>query len=145
MSKKIHELNTEKDNLLRQMTPDQLEELKGHFGIEAAAEVYRTEPCARTLTEDLEAHLRYGMVYSNDKAFIMARYVRRDMPPEHIVDPWWNDRSGFTDTIHIYLASGDLSVFFTFPHEPAKWISFERRNKLRFYSYPALLKRCTTA
>lgn len=110
---------------------------------EKACAIYQSEPCARTLREDLEAHLLHGMVYSTPKAFIMARYVSRRMSDADIVNPWISEPTGLADCIHIYLAAGDLTQFFTFPHDPVKWISFERENQLRFYPYATLLQRCT--
>ena len=107
---------------------------------EKAAAVYDHPMCNRVLREDLEAHLLHGMVYANDRCFIMGRYVRRDMHPDHIINPWITEPTGLADCIHIYLAAGDISECFTFPHDPVKWVSFERRNKLRFYSYQQLLE-----
>jgi hypothetical protein len=73
----------------------------------------------------------------------MARYVRRDWDPGRIVDPWENDLAcAPPDCLHIYLASGDLKVFFTFPHQPVMWISFERHNLLRFHKYNHLRRLC---
>jgi len=93
----------------------------------------------------MEAHLLHGIVISTPTAFIMARYVCRDWPASSIVDPWENDLTcAPRDCLHIYLAAGDLLEFFTFPHQPVMWISFERRNILRFHSYQALKRRCIT-
>ena len=109
---------------------------------EQAARVYEQEPCARPLSSDLEAHLFHGLVYSTPEAFIMARYVCRDWPEEWIRDPWQNP-PGERDCLHVYLAAGDISKFFTFGHFPVKWCSFERGNVLRFHSYQSLKQRCT--
>lgn len=104
--------------------------------VEQAAAVYLSEPCARTFREDLESHLLHGVVFSTPTAFIMARYVARDWPPHRIVDPSQNNTTDdHLDCLHVYLASGDLTEFFTFPHKPCKWVSFERENVLKFYSY----------
>jgi hypothetical protein len=111
---------------------------------EQAAAVYEREPCARTFRSDLEAHLLHGIVISTPTAFIMARYVGSSWPTQDIVNPWCNDLNpSRRDCLHIYLAAGDLSEFFTFPHKPVTWCSFERRNILRFYSYQSLKRRCT--
>lgn len=115
---------------------------------ETAAAVYALEPCARTFREDLEAHLLHGIVISTPTAFIMARYVCRDWPSSVIVNPWLNPETDLTcasrDCLHIYLAAGNLGEFFTFPHQYATWVSFERRNILRFHSYDTIKRRCNT-
>lgn len=112
---------------------------------EAAAAVYEREPGPRTFTQDLEAHLIHGIVFSDATRFVMARYVSKSWPDEVIIDPWNNDQPGERDCIHIYLASGDFTEFFTILHKPATWISFERRGKpVRFHPYLTLLKRCTS-
>jgi len=113
--------------------------------VEQAASVYGRELCARTFREDLEAHLLHGIVINTPKAFIMARYVCRDWPASAIVDPWQNDLTcAPRDCLHVYLAAGDLLEFFTFPHVETKWISFERKNILRFHPYETTKRRCTT-
>ena len=91
---------------------------------EKAAAVYDHPMCNRVLREDLEAHLLHGMVYSNDRCFIMARYVRRDMAPEYIINPWITEPTGLADCLHIYLAAGDISECFTFPHDPVNPLLF---------------------
>ncbi len=113
--------------------------------VEIAKTLHIREDGPRSFLEDLEAHLIHGLVMSTPTAFIMARYVCRDWPGESIINPWVNDPgSSHIDTLHIYLAAGDISEFFTFPHRPCRWISFERRNILRFHSYDTLKRRCTT-
>lgn len=111
--------------------------------VEIAAAVYDQEPCARTFREDLEAHLLHGIVISTQTAFVMARYVCRDWPASAIVDPWNNDLACVPDCLHIYLAAGRTSEFWTFPHKKVKWISFERGNSLRFHPYDQLQRLCS--
>lgn len=112
---------------------------------EQAAAVYLSEPCARMFEEDLDAHLLHGLVYSTPTAFGMARYVCSAWPHEWIVDPWFNSRDhGTHDTLHVYLAAGNLREILALPHFPAAFISFERQNRLRFYDYDQLTKRCKT-
>ncbi len=112
--------------------------------IEKAAAVYESEPCARPFREDLEAHLLHGLVFNTRESFIMARYVSKDWSPQDIVNPWINHKDGSQlNCIHIYLASGDITEFFTFPHQSVKWVSFERNNRLKFYHYLPLKSRCT--
>lgn len=112
--------------------------------IDQARRVYDLEPCARTFEEDLELHLDGGIVYSNDQAFILARYVRRDWPAANIVNP--RIRLPVTDAgdcIHVYLFAGDLNTLFRFPHRPVEWASFERSNRLRIHPYAAVHARCS--
>ena len=109
--------------------------------VRQAAAVYQREPCARDFKEDLSAHLLHGIVFSTPTAFIMARYVSRSWPDSSIINPWLNDATcDQLDTIHVYLAAGDITEFFTFPHKPAMWISFERKNILKFYPYARISK-----
>lgn len=110
---------------------------------ETAAAVYSREPCARSFREDLEAHLKNGIVISTPTAFIMARYVCRGWPASMIVNPWENDLTCVHDCLHIYLAAGAISEFFTFPHERTIWLSFERENVLRFHPYDTIKRLCT--
>lgn len=113
--------------------------------VRQAAAVYQREPCARDFKEDLSAHLLHGIVFNTPTAFIMARYVSRSWPESSIINPWLNDATcSHLDTIHVYLAAGYLTEFFTFPHIQCKWISFERKNTLKFYCYTDLKRRCTT-
>ena len=119
--------------------------------VERAAAVYQQEPCARTFREDLEAHLLHGMVWSTPTAFIMARRVCRDWPPEVIVNPWlpdgetelkWNPE--LCNCAHIYLAAGDIAQFFNLPHQGIEWVSFERQNRLRFHKLSRIKRLCST-
>ena len=99
--------------------------------------VYENGP--RSFKQDLEAHLIHGIVFSTPTAFVMARYVSRSWPDHSIINPWLNDATcSQLDTLHVYLAAGDLTEFFTFPHISCKWVSFERKNNLKFYSYARL-------
>lgn len=113
---------------------------------EQAAAVYQREPCARTFREDMDAHLLNpaAVIVSCSSAFLMARPVCRAWDQHAITDPWFNSLTCAPDCWHIYLAAGDLSAFFTFPHQPLAWVSFERGNRLRFHSYDTLRRRCTT-
>jgi len=113
--------------------------------IEIAKELHVTETGPRTFRNDVEAHLLNGIVFSTSTAFIMARYVCRAWPASAIVNPWQNDLTcAPLDCLHIYLAAGNISEFWTFPHQPVTWISFERRNILRFHPYDTLKRRCNT-
>ena len=77
-------------------------------------------------------------VISTPTAFILARYVCRDWPAEVIVNPWLNPLACSHDCLHIYLAAGRTSEFWTFPHKSVMWVSFERKNTLRFHGYEQL-------
>lgn len=99
---------------------------------EQAAAVYRSEPCAGTFKDDLNHHLLHGMVFSTPTAFVMASYTHKD---------------GLTcaheSCIHVHLAAGDIAEILSFPHAACDWISFERRNVLRYHRYEHLKKRCS--
>lgn len=101
--------------------------------VEQAAAVYDREPCAGTFREDLEEYLLHGMVHSAATAFVMARYTTRE---DSLTCP-------LETCIHVHLAAGDVSEMFNFPHMPCKWISFERKNVMRFHPYDQLKRRCT--
>ena len=112
--------------------------------IEQAHALHTSEHGPRSFRCDLEAHLLHGIVFSTPTAFIMARYVSRSWPDSSIINPWLNDATcSQLDTLHVYLAAGDITEFFTFPHNSCKWISFERKNVLKFYRYDTLKRRCT--
>lgn len=104
--------------------------------IARAHALHYNENGPRSFKQDLEAHLLHGLVFSTPTAFVMARHVSRSWPEESIINPWVNDATcDHLNCLHVYLAAGDLTEFWTFPHKPAKWCSFERRNNLRFYPY----------
>jgi len=105
-----------------------------------ACQVYETEPCARTFEEDLVAHLQNGHVISTPELFLMFRPVDSGRQ-EEIVDPHISFQK--TDTWHVYLASGDASQFSShFPY-PLPFVSFERKNVLRFYRFRQFSSRLT--
>lgn len=108
--------------------------------IQTAASIYKTEPCARSFREDLEAHLLHGFVYSESDAFVMGRYVNRAWDEEDIKNPWSNP-PGELDCLMVYLAAGDVGKIFTYPHIQCKWIAFERKNVLKFYCYDTIRHR----
>lgn len=103
-----------------------------------AAEVYRREPCARTLREDLEAHLVHGWVFSTPELFLMGRVVRHDWPEDRILDPWDTDEAG--DCWHVWLCSGDILEALAMMPFPLPWVSYQRRNVLRVVEAGRLLR-----
>lgn len=108
--------------------------------VELVAAVYQQEECARSFREDLEAHLLHGYVYSHPEAFVMGRPVRKDAPYEDIVNPWVN----FTDPDcwHLYLFAGAFHHAFAAPPFQLPWVSYERKNKLRFYRWNDIERKC---
>lgn len=113
---------------------------------EQAAAVYQRELCARTFKEDLELHLLNprALVVSSPQVFAMVRPVCRDWPVSAIVDPSCNSLTCAPDCWHIYLSAGEIPAIFTFPHVPLPWVSFERRNVIRFYRYEKIRGLCTS-
>lgn len=97
-----------------------------------ARSVYDAEPCARTFEVDLIAHLALGYVVSTPEVFAMFRPVHRD-GGEGIVDPFVSFPD--PDCWHIYLAAGDISLIHGFIPHPLPWVSWERKNRLRFHRY----------
>lgn len=113
---------------------------------EQAAAVYHREECPRSFRQDLEAHLvnPRAVVIATGRLFCMARPVSRDWDQLAITDPNFNSLTCAPDCWHVYLGAGDISEFFTFPHDFLPWVSFERGNRLRIHRYDTLRRRCTT-
>jgi hypothetical protein len=106
-----------------------------------ARQVYETEECARTFEEDLVAHFDHGHVISTPELFLMFRPVDSIGRQEEITDSQISFRN--TDTWHVYLAAGDASQFSShFPY-PLPFVSFERKNVLRFYRFRQFSSRLT--
>lgn len=108
---------------------------------EKAAQQYQIMECDRTFLQDLESHMLHGYVLSNNRCFILCRYVSRNWNLDDMADPDHNP-PGNLDCIYMYLAVGDIKEFFTFPHQPVKWVAFSRRGKApRIYSYDTLKQK----
>lgn len=101
--------------------------------VERAAEVYQREPCARSFRDDLEIHLLHGFVFSRPDFFVMGRPVIRSAPRELIVNPLHRFPSSECDTWHVYLMAGNLAPAYSIMPWPLPWLSFERKNVLRFW------------
>lgn len=119
-------------------------QIKGH-GYDSpawqAALVYEKEPCARTFRQDLELHLLNGYVVSTPEYFIMGRPIHKDSPQECIVDPSFPFNKADWDCWHVYLMAGDFSKVFDFYPFPLEWVSWERKNVLRFFKTETVAKR----
>lgn len=103
-----------------------------------AAEVYRSEPSSHTFWEVLDFYLAHGWVHSTPDFFVMGRPVSREWPDEVIVDPIHNEEFELTkrhDCWHIALMAGDLVAARNMLPFPLPFVSFERRNELRFYRH----------
>jgi hypothetical protein len=98
-----------------------------------ARAVYETELCARSFDEDLEWHLLNGYVLSTPDVFVMARAVNSKCVGSQIVLP--RVQFNHPDCWHIYLLAGDWMKAFQYIPIEYPLISWERKNKLRFYSY----------
>jgi len=103
-----------------------------------AAEAFLAEPHARSLTEDLEAHLINGFVFSRPDYFVMGRPVIRTAPEAQIVDPWHRFPSGQCDCWHVYLMAGNMAKAWEILPWAMPWMSFERKNELRFVPLEAM-------
>lgn len=107
--------------------------------VEQAAEVYRCEPCSHGFYEALEYYLINGYVINTPEVFVMAREVSSKSDMQETINPWRNlgelTNNLKYDTWFIHLMAGDMKKahsFFPYPH---KFISFEKRNKLKHYNY----------
>ena len=112
--------------------------------IEWAASVYDREPCARTFTEDLEAHLLHGYVFSSPKYFWMGRPVYVAALESEIVNPWHNTWDKEPDCWHYYLYSGSIAHAVQLTPYKLPWLSFERNNILRLYRSDVIWEKCLT-
>jgi hypothetical protein len=106
--------------------------------VERAAKVYEREECSGTFRSDLEAHLLNGFAISRPDYFVMGRPVIRSADPRLIVDPWHKFHSSDCDTWHVFLFAGNIARAWAFLPWPLPFMSFERRNRLRFYSMSAI-------
>ena len=108
-----------------------------------ARQVYSREPCARTFDEDLAAHLYSGVVHSDPYSFIMARKVDSKADHSDIINPFYIFDTW--DCWHVWLFSGDMRRAFSFADEQLPLVSFERKNKLRFYPWVYIQRKCFKA
>ena len=113
-----------------------------------AAEVYRLEPCSHTFYEALDYYLAHGWVHSTPDFFVMGRPVCSDWAEEVIINPMLLPQSELTqrpDTWHIALMAGDLKAACCLLPYDLPFISFERKNQLRFHRhdrlFPTIRKR----
>ena len=109
--------------------------------LEARA-VYSREPCARTFDEDLAAHLQHGIVHSDAVSFLMARKIDSSAPVHDIVNPWINFEN--PDCWHLWVYAGDMIRAFSFADTTLPLVSFERKNKLRFYPWDIIFKKVSS-
>lgn len=108
---------------------------------EQALAVYSREPCARTFSEDLEAHLRHGLVISTPEYFLMARKVIVASLESDIINPHVQFDPLLSNCWHLYLFAGDVAKAFAAADVQLPWVSFERRNKLRLYPWHVIFKK----
>jgi hypothetical protein len=106
-----------------------------------AAEVYKREECARPFKDDLEIHLLTGYVYSTPDYFIMGRPVDRFGDPEKIIDPTYPFPRDQWNCWHIYLMAGDVTKCWSREPIVFPWVSWEKRNRLRFYQMWEIRRR----
>ena len=106
---------------------------------EQAASVYQREPCRRTFAEDLEAHLLNGVVHSTPDFFLMARKVRRDADHTSILDPYAKHDN--PDCWLVWLYAGNMRKAFEAADVQLTWVAFEKRNRLKFYTWEEIHKR----
>lgn len=103
--------------------------------------VYKREPCARSFSWDLILHLEHGYVVNTPECFVMARPVPVVAPNEEIVNPEKSWPFEQCDCWHVYAFAGDVRALMRHvPFVPA-WVSFERRNRIRFFDTKKLLKK----
>lgn len=112
-----------------------------------AADVFNREPSRYTFHQVLDLHKLTGeVIISNIDGYCMAwRPVDKEADPRLIVDPAHPFPRIRWNCYHIYLASGDI-----FPHlikyatHGFEWVSWERRNRLRFYEISRIKSKLHT-
>lgn len=109
---------------------------------EKAAAEHARQAGPRSFTEDVEAHMLNGFVFSTPTFFIMGRGVNRMGEPALIVNPWHAfPRSGW-DCWHVYLMAGDVGAAWAILPWPLPWLSWERQRgqelELCFYRADAI-------
>lgn len=108
---------------------------------EKAADVYRNEWCARSFHEDLTLHFKRGWVISSPRFFVMGRPVCYwAWSADQILDPFHNPPDE-PDCWHVWLAAGDLKEALKFLPFPLPYISFERKNVLKMYSFDRFVSK----
>jgi hypothetical protein len=112
---------------------------------EQAQAVYSREPCARSFSEDLFAHLQNGYVISGPSFFVMARPVDSTAPGSEVVNPWQVFPVKSCDAWLIYLMAGDMAEAWGHFPFPLPKIGFERKNRLRYYGFQFLQERISTS
>lgn len=90
---------------------------------------------------DLQAHLRTGIVHSGPDFFIMLRAVRRGALVEQLVNPWWQWDEAEADCWFIWLlaGSGSAALEFLLPrYGPKKWVAFQTKAEPKFLEFTKL-------
>jgi hypothetical protein len=110
---------------------------------EQAIAIYDSEPCFRTFDEDLRLHLRHGFVFSTPEFFVMGRptpapWVDDGAIDSMICDPavTWPKHS--QQCWHVHVMAGDMAKAWGILPWPLPYVSFQRKNELRFYRLDAL-------
>lgn len=98
-----------------------------------AALVYKRELCGRTFEQDLQIHLVNGFVVATPDYFIMGRPVCSQAPHYEIVDCTFPFPPEEQDCWHIHCMAGDLRKCWDFYPFQLPFVSWEKRNRLRFY------------
>lgn len=84
--------------------------------------------------EILEAHLFCGHVVSGPERFVLGRQVRRDWPPDRLLDPWDTDAAG--DAWHVWLWAGEVRDWRSVVPWPLPWVGFHRGERMRWHCFP---------
>ncbi len=95
-----------------------------------AKQVFETEPCAYTFEECLLFHWKHGHIFSGKDFLVVGRYVPVDAPHDQIVGlhPF-----GSGNCLHVALMAGSQASAWAILPKEVKWISYERKNVLRFH------------
>ena len=106
-----------------------------------AYKVYQRERCYRTFHDDVDLHMLNGYVYATPDIFVMGRPVDKTAPHNDILDPAVTFHRDDWNCWHCALYAGNLSILFTLLPFELPYASFQKRNKLKFYSYIKIKER----
>jgi len=103
--------------------------------LDIARKLYADEESPQSLAVDILLHISNpkGWVVSRPDLLIMARPVPRNAKPDEILDAGREFHSDECNCWHVYLVVGNAAQAFKYLPFDLEWISFERKNKLKFY------------
>jgi len=106
-----------------------------------ARRIYDREDTFRSFKDDLDLHLLNGYVISTPELFVMARPVPRIAARNAICDPAVTWPTYYCSCWHVHIYAGKLPLLFTLLPYELPYGSFQKRDRLRFYTLNQLKER----